>query len=65
MSCFFGLVVEIDDSTLTTKMQDLLRILLKITAAPYQTTGSVETRIEIFNVLIAWFVIKYVLLYML
>ena len=37
---FFGLVVEIDDSTLTTKMQDLLRILLKIAAAPYQTTVS-------------------------
>lgn len=38
--CFFGLVVEIDDSTLTTKMQDLLRILLEIAAAPYQTTSS-------------------------
>lgn len=37
---FFGLVVEIDDSTLTTKMQDLLRILWEIAAAPYQTTCS-------------------------
>jgi len=36
----FGLLAEVNDQTLTSKLHDLLQVLLEIAPAPFQVTSS-------------------------